>query len=258
MSYINEALKKAQKEKEARHHKYPGMVSTPGYKARLFSGKALLWLTAFFLASLAVAAYLWLPSGDTQPPGSEPARPKATPQLARSQPSQPKATPQPPRSQPAQPKATPRPPSSEPARPKASQQQKREGDVKALYERARVFHKRGRLQEAMRLYERTLSLNPDYVDALNNLGVIHIQNRKYSAARESFAKAIRLRPDYVDSHYNLACVYALEGAVSQSLIHLRRAVSLDQSVKDWARGDGDLRNLHGVQGFEEIIGRGIE
>jgi tetratricopeptide (TPR) repeat protein len=258
MSYINEALKKAQKEKEARHHKYPGMVSTPGYKARLFSGKALLWLTAFFLASLAVAAYLWLPSGDTQPPGSEPARPKATPQLARSQPSQPKATPQPPRSQPAQPKATPRPPSSEPARPKASQQQKREGNVKALYERARVFHKRGRLQEAMRLYERTLSLNPDYVDALNNLGVIHIQNRKYSAARESFAKAIRLRPDYVDSHYNLACVYALEGAVSQSLIHLRRAVSLDQSVKDWARGDGDLRNLHGVQGFEEIIGRGIE
>jgi tetratricopeptide (TPR) repeat protein len=243
MSYINEALKKAQKEKEARHHRYPGMVSTPGYKARLFPGKAL-WLTAFFLASLAFAAYLWLPSGDTQPPGSEPARPKATPQLASSEP--------------AQPKATPRPPSSEPARPKATPQQKSVGNVKALYERARVFHKRGRLQEAMRLYERTLSLNPDYVDALNNLGVIHIQNRRYSAARESFAKAIRLRPDYVDSHYNLACLHALEGAVSQSLIHLKRAVSLDQSVKDWARGDADLRNLHGVRGFEEIIGRGAE
>jgi tetratricopeptide (TPR) repeat protein len=110
----------------------------------------------------------------------------------------------------------------------------------------------------MRFYERTLSLNPDYVDALNNLGVIHIQNRRYSAARESFAKAIRLRPDYVDSHYNLACLHALEGEVSQSLIHLKRAVSLDQSVKDWARGDADLRNLHGVQGFEEIIGRGAE
>ncbi|MBW1769998.1 MAG: tetratricopeptide repeat protein [Deltaproteobacteria bacterium] len=243
MSYINEALKKAQKEKEARHHKYPGVVSTPGYKARVFPGKAL-WLTAFFLASLAFAAYLWLPSGDTQPPGSEPARPKATPQLASSEP--------------AQPKATPQPPGSEPARPKATPQQKSVGNVKALYERARVFHKRGRLQEAIRLYERTLSLNPDYVDALNNLGVIHIQNRRYSAARESFAKAIRLRPDYVDSHYNLACVHALEGAVSQSLIHLKRAVSLDQSVKNWARGDADLRNLHGVQGFEQIIGRGVE
>jgi tetratricopeptide (TPR) repeat protein len=243
MSYINEALKKAQKEKEGRHHRYPGIVSAPGYKARLFSGKAL-WLTACFLASLAFAAYLWLPSGDTQPPGSEPARPKATPQLASSEP--------------GQPKATPRSPSSEPARPKATPQQKSAGNVKALYERARVFHKRGRLQEAMRFYERALSLNPDYVDALNNLGVIHIQNRRYSAARESFAKAIRLRPDYVDSHYNLACLHALEGAVSQSLIHLKRAVSLDQSVKDWARGDADLRNLHGVQGFEEIIGRGAE
>ena len=243
MSYINEALKKAQKEKEARHQRYPGVASTPGYKARVFPGKAL-WLTAFFLASLAFAAYLWLPSGDTQPPGIEPVQPKATPQLASSEP--------------AQPKATPQPPGSEPARPKATPQQKSVGNVKALYERARVFHKRGRLQEAMRLYERTLSLNPEYVDALNNLGVIHIQNRRYSAARESFAKAIRLRPDYVDSHYNLACVHALEGAVSQSLIHLKRAVSLDQSVKDWARGDADLRNLHGVQGFEEIIGRGVE
>jgi tetratricopeptide (TPR) repeat protein len=243
MSYINEALKKAQKEKEGRHHRYPGIVSAPGYKARLFSGKAL-WLTACFLASLAFAAYLWLPSGDTQPPGSEPARPKATPQLASSEP--------------GQPKATPRSPSSEPARPKATPQQKSAGNVKALYERARVFHKRGRLQEAMRFYERALSLNPDYVDALNNLGVIHIQNRRYSAARESFAKAIRLRPDYVDSHYNLACLHALEREVSQSLIHLKRAVSLDQSVKDWARGDADLRNLHGVQGFEEIIGRGAE
>ncbi|MBW2565374.1 MAG: tetratricopeptide repeat protein [Deltaproteobacteria bacterium] len=257
MSYINEALKKAQKEKEARHQRYPGVASTPGYKARVFPGKAL-WLTAFFLASLAFAAYLWLPSGDTQPPGIEPAQPKATPQPPGSKPAQPKATPQPPGSKPAQPKATPQPPGSEPARPKATPQQKSVGNVKALYERARVFHKRGRLQEAMRLYERTLSLNPEYVDALNNLGVIHIQNRRYSAARESFAKAIRLRPDYVDSHYNLACVHALEGAVSQSLIHLKRAVSLDQSVKNWARGDADLRNLHGVQGFEQIIGRGVE
>jgi tetratricopeptide (TPR) repeat protein len=227
MSYIHKALKKAQKEKETRHHKYNGIVSTPGHKPRLFSAKAL-WLTPFFLISLAFAAYLWLPSTGTQPPIREPARPEATPQ-----------------SKPApQPQVTPQPLGV--------------ANAAALYEKARVLHRSGRLQEAMRLYEKALSLDPDYVYALNNVGVIHIHNRMYPAARACFEKAIRHRPDYVDPYYNLACLHALEGGVSQSLIHLKKAVSLDQSVKDWARRDADLGNLRGVPEFEEIIGPGRE
>ena len=123
----------------------------------------------------------------------------------------------------------------------------------ALYEKARLFQKSGRLQEAKRLYEETLSVDSDYVDALNNLGVIHIHDKNYSAARAFFAKAIRLRPGYVDSYYNLACLHAIKGELTESLSHLKKAVSLDQSVKDWARTDTDLQNLHGVPGFEKIV-----
>jgi tetratricopeptide (TPR) repeat protein len=127
--------------------------------------------------------------------------------------------------------------------------------AKDLYEKARDLHRSGRLQEAMRLYRKTLSLDPNYMDALNNLGVIYIQSRMYPAARESFAKAIRLKPDYVDPHYNLACLDALQGRLRQSLAHLKKAVSLDQSVKEWAIKDADLRNLRGVPEFEKIIRR---
>ena len=214
MSFIHEALKKAQKEKDARYSKYHGIVSTPGYKPRFFSGK-VLWWTSFVLISLAFTAYLWLPSRGTQPPVREPARPEATPQ-----------------------------PQSV-------------VNVVALYEKARLFQKSGRFQEAKRLYEKTLSVDPDYVDALNNLGVIHIHDKNYSAARAFFAKAIRLKPDYVDSYYNLACLHALKGELTQSLSRLKKAVSLDQSVKDWARTDSDLHNLHGVPGFEDML-RGIQ
>ncbi len=217
MSFIHEALKKAQKEKDARYREYHGIVSTPVYKPRIFSGKALLW-TSFLLIPLAFAAYLWLPYRDTQPPIREPVTPGATPQP--------------------------------------------ESLVNAatLYEKARFFQKNGRLQEAKLLYEEILSLDPDYVDALNNLGVIHIHVKDYSAARAYFSKAVLLKPDYVDSHYNLACLHALDGEVSQSLVHLKKAISLNQSVKDWARSDTDLQKLHGVPGFEEIIRKngGIE
>lgn len=211
MSFIHEALRKAQKEKDARYREYHGIVSTPGYKPRFFSGKALWW-TSFVLISLAFTVYLLLPSRGTGPSIREPARPDGAP-----------------------------PPQSA-------------VNVAALYEKARVFQKGGRFQEAKRLYEEALGLDPDYVDALNNLGVIYIHDKKYSEARAFFAKAIRLKPDYVDSHYNLACLHAVKGEVAQSLSCLKKAVSLDQSVRDWARKDSDLQNLHGVPGFEEVVG----
>ena len=210
MSYIHEALKKAQKEKDARYHKYHGIVSAPGYKPRFFSGKVLGW-SSFFLISLAFTASSWLPSRGSDPPIHEPAQHKAT------------------------------------------AQQETLVNAVTLYEKARLFQKSGRFQEARRLYEKTLSVDPDYVDALNNLGVIHIHDKNYSAARAFFAKAIRLKPDYVDSYYNLACLHALKGELTQSLSHLKKAVSLNQSVKDWVRTDSDLQNLHGMPGFEEII-----
>jgi len=227
MSFIHEALKKAQKEKDAGHREYHGIVSTAGYKPRFFSGKTLWW-TSFLVISLAFTAYLWLPSRGKQPPMREPARPEATqhPEGKGSINSSHKLL------------------SKHP-----------EGVVNAmaLYEKARLFQKSGRLQEAKRLYEKTLSVDPDYVDALNNLGVIHIHDKNYSAARAFFAKAIRLKPDYVDSYYNLACLHALKGELTQSLSHLKKAVSLDQSVKDWVRTDSDLQNLHGVPEFEKIV-----
>lgn len=232
MSYIHEALKKAQKEKDALHGKYRRIVSTSGYKAKFFSGKGL-WLISSLVITLAFTTYLWLPSRGTQPPGDEPEMHEAIPDqeskiLVINEPEPPEAI------------SDPEPESLTIA--------------VELYEKAKRFQKRGRLQEAKRLYEETLDVDPDYVDALNNIGVIYIHDRRYAAAWNSFEKAIELEPDYVDPYYNLACLHALQGKVAEGLRYLKKAVLLDPSAKDWARSDTDLTNLHGVPGFEEIIG----
>jgi len=226
MSYIHEALKKAQKEKDGRHA-YHGIASTPGQKLRFYSGKGL-WLVSLVLVSLAFVVYLWLPSGDTEVPVIEPPRPKleAKTEVAV----------------------------VEPARPKLAAQPKDAVNAEILYEKDRAFHKRGRLQAAKQLYEKTLDADPGHVDALNNLGVIQLQEGNYPAARTSFTEAIRLQPDYVDSHYNLACLNALTGEASEGIVHLRNAVMVDPAVKGWARKDADLENLRGLPGFEEIVG----
>jgi Tfp pilus assembly protein PilF len=172
--------------------------------------------------------YLLLPSGDTEVPVVEPARSELKGKAAA------------PAVEHARPK--PKAPPTEVVRPEA------------WYEKARAFHKRGRLQAAKRLYEKTLSVDPGRVDALNNLGVIQLQEGNYPAARSSFTQAIRLQPDYVDAHYNLACLNALGGEASQGLVHLRKAVTVDPAVKSWAREDADLDNLRRLPGFEEIVG----
>lgn len=225
MSTINEALKKAQKEKDTHFHKYSGSLSARGRGHGLFPRETFLW-TVLILAgvSLAVAAYWrWDVADPNSPPRPENGNKKKAIIAQSIQPPQPK-----------QPKVV--------------------VDAKVSYEKARVFQRNGSLKDAGRLYRESLRADPGYVDALNNLGVVYIQEKDYLAAQISFEKAILLKPEYVDPYYNLACLYALKGVTKESIVYLKKAISLDQSVKSWARGDADLENLRDQPEFKKIIG----
>lgn len=214
MSYINEALKKAQKEKDNRHLDYGGLLETGRKSGRVFKVKTLLWASlGIILIFLAFTLYSWL---DFKGTNTVTVREHEKP--------------------------------AKPAEPRAIE------GTKALYERARRLHKRGRLGESKKLYQQTLASDPGYVYALNNIGVIYIGEGDYQQAQNSLEEAVRIKPGYVDPHYNLACLHALKGETVKSLSHLQKAASLDKSVRQWARKDADLKNLEGLVEFKEIIG----
>jgi len=214
MSYINEALKKAQKEKDSRYLNYGRLLEVSGKGGKVFMGKMILWtFLGIVLIFLAFTLYSWLDfKGKNTVIVQEPKKPV------------------------------------ESARPKVVE------STQGLYEKARRLHKSGRLRESKKLYQQTLTFDPGYVYALNNLGVIYIREGDYQKAQNSLEDAIRIKPGYVDPYYNLACLYALKGETTKSLTHLKKAVSLDKSVRQWARKDTDLKNLEGLTGFNEIIG----
>jgi len=212
MSYIHEALLKAQKEKDARLPKYRGVFFSRREKTGILSVRPV-WLISLFVILLAFTLYSWLDLGGK--------RKISTPKNPR---------------------------------PEVSSRSEISPNAKDLYDRARYFYKAGRLKDARRLYQKALMLDPSYVYALNNLGVIYVQEGNYSEAKKSLEDAIQRRPEYVDPYYNLACLYALQGEVMKSLAQLKKAASLDKSVREWARKDRDLQRLRGVPGFEEIIG----
>ena len=216
MSYIHEALKKAQEERDAFYIRHSRGMTVREEGTGFFHHRAFLWFVpVFILIFLAFTTYSWFKSQDLQSMVSSDNHERAPSQDLRPEPFD---------------------------------------NIKDIYVRAGLLQKQGNLEEAGRLYREILGIKPDCVDALNNLAVICIRKKDLHGARSNLEKVIRFRPDYVDSYYNLACVAAIQGEASQSIIYLKKAISLDRSVRQWAMVDDDLKSLRGLPLFKELIG----
>ena len=77
--------------------------------------------------------------------------------------------------------------------------------VPALIGRRQTFA--GRIDEAVALYKRGLSLKPDYADAHSNLGVALLSRGRVDEAVEHYERALALNPDHVHANNNLGDLF---------------------------------------------------
>jgi len=217
MSYIHQALKKAQTERDDRYGKYEGILhSSRSKKSGSVRRWTLIGVAVLGILFLAFISYSWLDLSGPEATTKDPPKPKH---------------------------AAPAP---NPAPDKTA-------DADALYQVGKTHHRSGRLGEAKLFYGKALKADPGCVEALNNLGVILMTEKNYPEARSRFEKAIRLKPEYVDPCYNLACLFALTDEPEEGIRYLKRAVSLAPQVKVWALEDGDLDTLRNEPGFAGIV-----
>jgi tetratricopeptide (TPR) repeat protein len=242
MSSINKALEKAQRERDSRQQEYKGVTTTQSQKS-IFPGKpVLIGSLVSILVLFALAFYIWSTPGETKNTERQPVKHKE--QSPASIRKVYKAT--------VKNKKPLKTMDQAPLIPDWDTASKEE-DAERLFEKGRIFQKDGLLNDAKRVYEMVLKADPVYVDALNNLGVIYLHEKNYSAAQASFEKAFRLAPRNVDPCYNLACVFALNGEIEQGILYLKKAFLLNASAKIWARADNDLKSLRGMPEFENIM-----
>lgn len=84
-----------------------------------------------------------------------------------------------------------------------------------------------RLQEAFRLYQRAISMKPNFIEAHMNKGDLLLHLNQTDEARQAFETALRHNPDYTDAHYNLGSTLLQLGRRDEAEKSYRRALALD-------------------------------
>ena len=125
-------------------------------------------------------------------------------------------------------------------------------NLKVIYERALKAHREGKLAEAAGLYREVIKADPQHVSAWNNLGVVRMNEKKYGMAAGNFHEALKIQGDYADAHYNLACLYARKSDTKQSLHYLKKAIGANPEARRWARQDRDFETLAGLTEFRQL------
>ena len=246
MSYINEALQKAQKEKESNYAAY-GRIISAGPEKEPPPRKLLLAGFAVLAGLAAVAVFLFYGKTAPKEPAAKPAAVKQAgvkPQAVSSLPAANSLT---------------RPENSIPAEPVVEKHPVKEADTgasvdaDALFARALAKQNEGNLMEAKELYRKLIKIDPRNVQALNNLGVIYLARNNYKWASIRLRDALAIKPDYVDAHYNLACLYSRKGDLTRSFRHWKKAADLNPEVRRWTKNDTDLRELSKLPAFHNLL-----
>jgi len=149
------------------------------------------------------------------------------------------------------------------------------------------YYQQGKLEKAIKEFQRAIEINPFYAEAYNNLGAVYLDKEEYKKAIQHLQKAIEidssygfphynlaialhylgkdeeaiaelkeaiwLNPRSFKAYYNLACYYSLLNQVDLAIENLQLSIEYGYSNWDWIEKDPDLNNIRRDPRYKEII-----
>lgn len=93
---------------------------------------------------------------------------------------------------------------------------------------------KGDIDGAISLYQKAILLDPNYVVAYNDLGIVFEVKGWLEQAKEMYLKAIVIEPDYPNSYSNLALLYEEQGDYTNAIIYWIKRAMLGDYRDTWA------------------------
>jgi tetratricopeptide (TPR) repeat protein len=99
--------------------------------------------------------------------------------------------------------------------------------ARKAFEKSVALVNKGDEHGSFLLLQKAVEIDPEYVQAINNLGVRHMLAARLDQAAECFERSIALDPHSYPAHSNLAHIFILKANFKAAETAARRAIELD-------------------------------
>lgn len=89
-----------------------------------------------------------------------------------------------------------------------------------------VYFSKGMIQKALSCYQSAIEIDPSYAQAHYNIGDAYFSLGWLDKAIEHYGAFLRLRPNHKEAHYNIALAYKKMGLDQKADVHFQQAKSL--------------------------------
>jgi tetratricopeptide (TPR) repeat protein len=100
-------------------------------------------------------------------------------------------------------------------------------DPVELFQKGQDAHEKGKLEEAIALYEKALAAAPEFPEAELQKGAALLALGRKDAAESAFRRAVEIRPDWTLALANLGSLLVGKGANAEAETILNKAIALD-------------------------------
>lgn len=95
------------------------------------------------------------------------------------------------------------------------------------YKIGRALVRQGKSSDASEYFQRALALRPDFVQALDEMGLLLANQQKVAEAEPYFERALRKDPNYSETYLNLGIVAQTQGKLDQAMARYEEAAHLE-------------------------------
>ena len=114
-----------------------------------------------------------------------------------------------------------------------------------------LLHQLGRSDEAIKVIERSVAIESDHAEWYNNLGIILRARDRYEEAAAAYARAIELDPTHANAYNNLGVLLRFSGRPADAEAAYRKAIELNPAYSECYHNLGVL--LTGQKRHREAI-----